>query len=168
MQQARNVDHPALSDTVGREALSDLIHTIIDNIIVHDKRVLSITFKNGITHNFAYKTLLDSKAAAPTRMQYRYYEDAVLNHLKDNGPTSRADLQKATNISRDGIFKLLAELMERRLVKRTGQSTLRAMNIKKNSPEIIISSEFFQEDEALVRLCSYAIVVLFTIPQPNV
>lgn len=122
MQQARNVDYRDLSDTVGREALSDFMHTIIENVVVLDKRVQSITFKNGITHTFAYKSLLQSKSTAPTRMQYRNYESAVLDYLKENGPSSRVDLQKATNISRDGIFTLLAELIERELVIKTGQS----------------------------------------------
>lgn len=124
MQQARHVDHRSLSDIVGREPLSDFVHTIIDNIIVLDKRVQSITFKNGITHTFAYRSLLQSQSTAPARMQYRDYEGAMLQHLKENGPTSRANLQKATNISRDGVYKLLAELIERRLVVKTGQSTM--------------------------------------------
>ncbi|QUW22206.1 hypothetical protein JSQ81_01010 [Sporosarcina sp. Marseille-Q4063] len=48
----------------------------------------------------------------------------MLQHLKENGPASRANLQKATNISRDGVYKLFAELIERRLVVKTGQSTM--------------------------------------------
>lgn len=123
MQQARNVDYRELSEIVGREALSDFMHTIIDKIVVLDKRVQSITFKNGITHIFAYKSLIESKSAAPTRMQYKNFEDAVLDYLKENGPASRADLQKATNITRDGIFTLLSELIERGIVIKTGQST---------------------------------------------
>ncbi|MCG3089170.1 recombinase family protein [Sporosarcina cyprini] len=123
MQQVRNVDYRTLHDTVGRESLSDFIHTIIDRIVVADKRVQSITFKNGITHTFAYKALLDSKGAASSRMQYKEYERAVLEYLKVNGPASRSDLQKATNISRDGFYKLLAELIEREEVVKTGQST---------------------------------------------
>lgn len=123
MQQARNVDYRELSEIVGREALSDFMHTIIDKIIVLDKRVQSITFKNGITHIFAYKSLIQSKSTAPTRMQYKNFEGAVLDYLKENGPASRADLQKATNITRDGIFTLLSELIERGVVIKTGQST---------------------------------------------
>ncbi|WCH46418.1 recombinase family protein [Lysinibacillus sp. OF-1] len=123
MQQARNVDYRELSEVVGREALSDFMHTIIDKIVVLDKRVQSITFKNGITHIFAYKSLLQSKTVAPARMQYKNYEGAILDYLKENGPTSRANLQKATNISRDGIFTLLSELIERGIVIKTGQST---------------------------------------------
>ena len=124
MQQARHVDHRELSDAVGREALSDFVHTAIDNIVILDKRVQSITFKNGITHTFAYKSLLKSESIASTRMLFRKYEDAVLTYLKENGPTSRAILQKTTNISRHGIYALLAELMKRQLVVKTGQSIL--------------------------------------------
>lgn len=123
MQQARNVDFRELFDTVGREALSEFIHTIINRIVVIDKRVQSITFKNGVTHTFAYKHLLDSAGVSPARMQYKAYEEAVLDYLKENGPASRSDLQKATNITRDGFYKLLAELIERGVVVKTGQST---------------------------------------------
>lgn len=123
MQQARHVDYRSLSAIVGREALSDFIHTIIESVVVIDKRVQSITFKNGITHTFAYKSLLQSKSTASTRMQYKNYKGAVLDYLKENGPASRADLQKATNISRDGIFTLLSELIESGLLIKTGKST---------------------------------------------
>lgn len=123
MQQARQVDYRELSEIVGREALSDFMQTIIDNIVVIDKRVQSITFKNGITHTFAYRSLLQSKSSAPTKKQYKNYEGPVLEYLKENGPASRSDLQKATNITRDGIFTLLSELIEREIVIKTGQST---------------------------------------------
>ncbi|MDC6267756.1 recombinase family protein [Lysinibacillus fusiformis] len=123
MQQARQVDYRELSEIVGREALSDFMHTIIDNIVVIDKRVQSITFKNGITHTFAYKSLIQSKSSAPAKMQYKNYEGAVIQYLKDNGPASRSDLQKATNITRDGIYTLLSELIEREVIIKTGQST---------------------------------------------
>ncbi len=123
MQQARQVDYRELSEIVGREALSDFMQTIIDNIVVIDKRVQSITFKNGITHTFAYRSLLQSKSSAPTKKQYKNYEGPVLEYLKENGPASRSDLQKATNITRDGIFTLLSELIEREIIIKTGQST---------------------------------------------
>ncbi|MGE7090874.1 hypothetical protein ACQKII_05310 [Lysinibacillus sp. NPDC048646] len=97
---------------------------------VLDKRVQSITFKNGITHTFAYKSLLQSKSTAPTRMQYKNYEGAVLDYLKENGPASRADLQKATIISRDEIYSLLAELLEHGLIVKTGQSALTRYHYK--------------------------------------
>ncbi|MCE4044586.1 recombinase family protein [Lysinibacillus fusiformis] len=123
MQQARQVDYRELSEIVGREALSDFMQTIINNIVVIDKRVQSITFKNGITHTFAYRSLLQSKSSAPTKKQYKNYEGPVIEYLKENGPASRSDLQKATNITRDGIFTLLSELIEREIIIKTGQST---------------------------------------------
>lgn len=134
MQQARQVDYRELSEIVGREALSDFMHTIIDNIVVNDKRVQSITFKNGITHTFAYKSLMQSKSSAPAKMQYKNYEGAVIEYLKDNGPASRADLQKATNITRDGIFTLLSELIEREIIIKTGQSTATRYHYNEKQP----------------------------------
>lgn len=122
MQQARNVDHRALSDSVGREMLSDFIHTIIDKIIVVDKRIQSITFKNGITHHFTYKSLLDSKSTAPSKMQYKNYEEVVLSYLRENGACSRADIQKQFNMSKHEIYTLLNDLIKRQLIGKTGQS----------------------------------------------
>lgn len=122
MQQARNIDHRALSDSVGREMLSDFIRTIIDKIVVSDKRVQSITFRNGITHTFAYKTLLDSQSAPSSRMKYKDYEDTVLNYLSENGACSRADIQKKFNMSKHAIHTLLSDLIKRQLIGKTGQS----------------------------------------------
>lgn len=76
-------------------------------------------------------------------MQFRLYESAVLDYLKENGPASRADLQKATNISRDGIFTLLAELIERDLIVKTGQSVSTRYHYKeKKSLKAVILSDF--------------------------
>ncbi|MFJ7920286.1 hypothetical protein ACIQ6U_11055 [Lysinibacillus fusiformis] len=71
MQQVRQVDYRELSEIVGREALSDFMQKIIDNIVVIDEHVQSITFKNGITYTFAYRSLLQSKSSAPTIKQYK-------------------------------------------------------------------------------------------------
>lgn len=122
MQQARNVDHRALSDSVGKEMLSDFIDTIIDKIVVTDKRIQSITFRNGITHVFAYKSFLDSKSVASSRMQFKDYEDAVLSYLDENGACSRADIQKQFNMSKHEIYTLLNDLIKRQLIGKTGQS----------------------------------------------
>lgn len=43
---------------------------------------------------------------------------------KENGPTSQANLQKSINIYRNGVYKLLAELIEHRIVVKTDQSTM--------------------------------------------
>ncbi|PID16769.1 hypothetical protein CSV63_02460 [Sporosarcina sp. P34] len=114
------IDINALQQT-GEVKTSD---AFVDNIIFMDKCVPSITFVNGITHTFAYKLLTDSKSAAPAKMQCGEYKDAVLEQLTQNGLTSRADLQRTTNITREGTYSLLAELIERQLGIKTDQSTL--------------------------------------------
>lgn len=122
MQQTRNVDHRTLSDSAGKEMLSDFIDTIIEKIIVADKRIQSITFKNGITHTFAYKSLLDSQSTAPTKFQYKNYEDAVLEYLRENGPCRRTDIEKEFNMTKHEIYTLLADLIKRQVIGKTGQS----------------------------------------------
>ncbi|MGL5153130.1 MAG: recombinase family protein [Clostridium sp.] len=50
-----NIDYKKLVQKVSKETLKELVNTIIDNIIVRDRHVLSINFKNGLLVNFAYK-----------------------------------------------------------------------------------------------------------------
>ncbi|MCT6922771.1 recombinase family protein [Metasolibacillus sp.] len=124
MEQVRFINYRELEDTVGREVMADFVREIISRIVVIDKRIHSITFKNGITHTFAYKALLDSKAPAPAHMQYREYKEAVLEYLKENGSATRSELQKATNITIGSIYILLKELITSEQIIKTGQSTL--------------------------------------------
>lgn len=130
MQQARNVEFRSLSDAVDREILSDFIDNIIDKIIVIDKRIMSLTFKNGISLKFEYKSLADSKNVAPQRMRYKNYEGLVLDYLKDHGPASRNELQKEFNMSRHSAHMLLNELLERQIVGKTGKSVAIRYHLK--------------------------------------
>lgn len=123
LQQPRAINYRKLSDAVGRDVLSDFIHTIIKKVIVLDKRVQAITFTNGITHNFAHKPLIASKKPIRQKQHYTMYANAVLSYLQKNGATSRQTLQKELNMTRDSTYKVLHELMENGQVVRKGVST---------------------------------------------
>lgn len=122
MQQARNIDFRGLSQVVEKEILADFIDSIIDEITVVDKKVKSISFKNAMTLNFNYNNFEDSKNLPRKRLQYKNYEDLVLDYLKENGPASRTDLQKRFNMSRHAAHTLLNDLLERQIVGKTGKS----------------------------------------------
>lgn len=123
LQQPRAINYRKLSDAVGRDVLSDFIHTIIKKVIVLDKRVQAITFTNGITHNFAHTPLIASKKPIRQKQHYTMYANAVLSYLQKNGATSRQTLQKELNMTRDSTYKVLHELIENGQVVRTGVST---------------------------------------------
>lgn len=44
-----------LASSVSPDVLREYVHSIIDNLQIKNGRVAAITFKNGITHHFAYK-----------------------------------------------------------------------------------------------------------------
>ncbi|AVP65003.1 hypothetical protein C3B64_12360 [Clostridium botulinum] len=50
-----DINYKKLVLTVGRERLKDFVKTIIDKIIIKDKKVLSVKFKNGLVIKFVYK-----------------------------------------------------------------------------------------------------------------
>lgn len=49
-----SINYKNLINKIGRETLKDFINIIIKNIIVKDKKILSITFKNGLESVFVY------------------------------------------------------------------------------------------------------------------
>lgn len=55
LQSQEEIDYKALWLSAGQEALNDLTHSVIDNIVVHDGHVQEITFKNGLVHRFVWK-----------------------------------------------------------------------------------------------------------------
>lgn len=52
---AEYIDYKTLLLNVGREQLKDFVNTIIDKVLVKDKQVLNIKFKNGLEAKFLYK-----------------------------------------------------------------------------------------------------------------
>lgn len=122
MQQARNVNFRELLDAVGKDLLADFIQSVVAKIVVSNKHVQSITFKNGITHTFAYKALIERKHNAPTKLLYKEYEDMVLDYLKENECASRTEIEKLTSMKRSSVLTLLHELMDRNLVVKRGNS----------------------------------------------
>ncbi len=50
-----DINYKKLVLAVGRERLKDFVKTIIDKIIIKDKKILNVKFKNGLVIKFVYK-----------------------------------------------------------------------------------------------------------------
>ncbi|WP_185807620.1 recombinase family protein [Lysinibacillus telephonicus] len=122
LQQSRDVDYREMLDVVGIEVLADFVQSVIDRIIIKDKKVAAITFKNGITHKFAYKPLQERKAHGREKFLYQSYEEVVLNYLREHGSASRTEIENLTNMKRSSTLALLNELMEKNLIEKRGNS----------------------------------------------
>lgn len=122
LYHSRDIDYRGLLDIVGIELLTDFIQSVISKIIVTDKKITSITFKNGITHNFAYRPVRERKANQREKFLYQSYEDLVLNHLKENGSANRTEIENLTNMKRSSTLALLQELMDKKLIEKRGNS----------------------------------------------
>ncbi|MCC8047552.1 MAG: hypothetical protein LIO52_00460, partial [Oscillospiraceae bacterium] len=55
LQDKRYVDYEKLIGQIDPRVLKDFINSVSTNFCIKNGRVTSITFKNGITHEFIYK-----------------------------------------------------------------------------------------------------------------
>lgn len=122
LHHSRDIEFKELQIAVGNEMLADFVDSVVSKIIIADKRVMSITFKNGITHHFTYQPPEKRKIQFQERGKYKRYLDTVLIHLKENGPASRTDIEKLTNLKRSSVYTLLDELIAQKLVTKKGNS----------------------------------------------
>ncbi|MEK5069776.1 recombinase family protein [Sporosarcina sp. FSL K6-1508] len=122
LNHSRDIDFKELIDGVGKEALADFVDSVVDRATISDKCVMSITFKNGITHSFTYFPKEERKTQIQERGKYKQFIDTVLIYLKEQGPASRTDIEKLTNLKRSSVYTLLQELMDQDLVVKKGNS----------------------------------------------
>lgn len=53
--RTRMINYKTMITTIDNQLVKDFVNTVISKICVDDRRITSITFKNGITHKFVYK-----------------------------------------------------------------------------------------------------------------
>lgn len=134
-----NIDYRDLLDAVGVDLIADFIHSVVDKVIIRDKQIESIIFKNGMTHTFIYKPEEKRKARPPQRLLYRKYEDVVVEYIKENGSAQRKDIEEITGLKRWGATNLVNELLERNIIERKGNSIAIRYFLKENTPNSSIS-----------------------------
>lgn len=64
LNQKRSLDFRKMVDTFEPKMLQDFLCSVIDHITVVDGHVASISFKNGLTNKFIYKTTKPPKNAS--------------------------------------------------------------------------------------------------------
>jgi hypothetical protein len=118
----QDIDYRKLLKGVDKEVLREFILLVIEKIVVDDKKVSSITFKNGITHNFAYKAIEKMQRRSKQRFLYKEFEPMVLDYIKENESVNRVEVEKITAMSRTGALSIINELMDRNLIVKKGNS----------------------------------------------
>lgn len=53
--QSGHISYKDLAPLVGHESLKEIVHMVIENIVILDSKPVSITFKNGLVHKFLYQ-----------------------------------------------------------------------------------------------------------------
>lgn len=118
----RNIDYRELLNLVSKELVKDFIQTVVDKIVVSDKKVLSIRFQNGIIHNFLYSPKEQWKIRTKEKFLYRSYENMLIEYLKKHDYVTRKDVEELTGMSRSGATSILNEFMERNIIEKKGHS----------------------------------------------
>lgn len=118
----RYIDYRELLNVVDKDIVADFINAVIDKITVSDKKITSITFKNGITHKFVYKEETEQKIRTREKFKYRSFEPMLMEYLKEHGSVSRKEVEELTCMSRSGATSILGEFMDRNLIERKGNS----------------------------------------------
>lgn len=119
----RDINFRELLDAVDKSLVKNFIMTIIEEIIVEDKRIQSITFHNGITHKFLYKAKDKQINAPKQRFLYRSYEPMVMNLLEENKSVSRIEVEKLTGLKRSSAATIIMELIAKGIIEKRGNST---------------------------------------------
>lgn len=125
LQGSKAIDFRSLLNAVGNEVLEEFISSVIDNIIIDDRQVANITFKNGVEHKLVLKPIVDKKAndyEYPKNGAYRKHFDSVLKFIEENGSASRTDVEHLANIKRYSALTLLNELIKLDKIKRARDS----------------------------------------------
>lgn len=118
----RNIDYRQLLEVVDKELIKDFIQTVIDKITVVDKKVYSITFQNGITHNFLYKPKEEQKIRTKEKFLYRSYEPMLIEYLNEHKSVSRREVEELTGMSRTGAGSIISEFVDRGILIKKGNS----------------------------------------------
>ena len=119
----RDIDFREFLEVVDNDLIQDFMQTVVEKVIVSDKKILAITFKNGITHNFMYKPLEKRQIPTKEKFLYRSFEPMLVEHLKEQGSVNRVEVEELTGMGRTGALSLINEFIERGILEKKGLST---------------------------------------------
>ena len=119
----RDIDFREFVDSVDKSLIREFIQTVIDKIVVVDKKIVSITFQNGLTHNFMYKPIEAQRIKTKEKYLYKSFEPVLIDYLKEHDSVSRVDVEKITGLTRTTALALISELIDQGLLEKKGNST---------------------------------------------
>lgn len=129
----RDIDFRELLDVVDVDVIQGIIQGVIDKIVVTDKKIQSITLKNGITHNFMYKPIEQRKIRTKEKFLYKSFEPDLMAYLKEHGSVNRVEVEQLTGMSRTGALSIINEFVERGILEKKGLSiAIRYFLVDKN------------------------------------
>lgn len=123
LSNKRDIDFREFLEVVDKELIREFVHTVIDKIVVHDKKIMSITFRNGITHNFIYKPIEDQRIKTKEKFLYRSFEPILIDYLNEHGSVTRVDVERLTGMTRTSALSIIVEFMDRGILEKKGNST---------------------------------------------
>lgn len=129
----RDIDFREFLEIVDKGLIKDFIQTVIDKIIISDKKIISITFKNGITHNFVYKPIEKQQLRTKEKFLYRSFEPVLIEYLKENGSVTRSEVEKITGMTRNSAASIINNFVERDILEKKGNSTAIRYFLKQKS-----------------------------------
>ena len=133
MNGTRDIDYREFLEVIDKDLIKEFIRSIISKIIVQEKRVISITFVNGLTHNFIYKPIEKRKILTQERFLYRKFELVLTEYLKDHISVSRPEVEKLTGLSLNGASSLIKCFIANGTLEQRGNSiAIRYFVIQKN------------------------------------
>lgn len=118
---SREIDYKELATEIGKEPIAEFINAVIKQITILNKRVHSITFKNGITHTFTYKPEPKKEIHIRQSSKYKEHIPFIINYINEHGSLTRKEVEKLTNLKRDTATALLNELIEEGKIIRRGK-----------------------------------------------
>ncbi len=126
----KKIDYRLFLQTVDHDLIQDFIRSVVEKIVISEKRIDSITFKNGIVHEFAYKEDTACINKPKQKFRYREYEDQVKVYLSENGYVTRKEIEILTGLKRTTVNALLNELITEGTVAVSGSSVAIRYSLK--------------------------------------
>ena len=106
----------SIISAIGKEALVGLIDSVIDRMVISGKNVISITFRNGLTHRFAYR---ETPTVFERRMQtYNRLLPVVMDHIRSHGSISGKQLSEISGLALRSCNSVLQEAMNKKILSK--------------------------------------------------
>lgn len=117
----RDIDFREFLDVIDKSLIDEFLDAVIDHLTVKNKRIDSITFRNGVMHHFVHKPG-QRVTTGSEKLEYKKYIPAVIELLEEHNSISKNEVMLLTGMRRASAESLLRELTCGGYVEKRGQS----------------------------------------------